>query len=312
MSETRLALSRELPPAMKQGLEQFGTTVVCGDDTKAMEGCRIYVCTGLDSISPGTIESMPESIELIANIGVGIDHIDLAAAAGRNIQVCNTPAVTEDTADLTFALILAASRRLSLNERLLRQGQWLATQQLVGTRVHGKVLGIVGFGAIGQAVAQRAQGFGMRVLYHGPNRKLAAEQQVASTYRESLEHLLAESDIVALTCPLTPDTHHLINTQSLRQMKQGAVLVNTGRGPLIDESALVQNLREGHLAAAGLDVFEFEPEVSQGLLELDGVTVLPHIGSATSECRVDMALSVFANIESFLQSGMAIDLCTAG
>ncbi|MBA6412275.1 D-glycerate dehydrogenase [Parahaliea sp. F7430] len=311
VNAVKLAMSRELPPAMMQGLGQFAEVVVSGPNSAAMEGCCIYVCTALDAVPAELINSMPESIKLIASFGVGTDHIDLAAAEKRRIQVSNTPQVTEDTADLTFTLILAACRRLSDAERLLRQGEWAQAQQRVGNRVYGKSLGIVGFGAIGQAVAQRAKGFDLKVQYYGPNRKAQAEAELGATYQPDLAGLLGSSDIVVLTCPLNSATQHLINAERLQQMKQGAVLVNTGRGAVVDEAALVECLREGHLAAAGLDVFEFEPEPHPGLLELDNVCLTPHVGSATSDARVDMVMSVFANIESFLKTGQAINLCKA-
>jgi len=171
------------------------------------------------------------------------------------------------------------------------------------------VLGILGMGAIGQAVARRAAGFNMSVLYHGPNRKPDAEAALGVQYRARLAELLAESDIVSLNCPLTGDNRHLMNAASLAQMKAGAVLVNTGRGALVDEGALVEALASGHLGGAGLDVFEFEPEVTPRLLEFDNVTLLPHIGSATAECRADMASRAIANIRQFLAEGKPIDSC---
>ena len=182
---------------------------------------------------------------LIANLGVGTDNIDLTGAAARGIQVSNTPVVTEDTADLTLALLLATCRRLSTCERLLRDGNWAAGAQTLGHRVHGKTLGIVGFGAIGQAVARRASGFGMNLLYHGPRRKGEADSALDATYCADMTQLLQASDIVSLNCPLTPETRHLINEATLAQMKPGAVLINTGRGPLVDEAALVAALASG-------------------------------------------------------------------
>jgi glyoxylate reductase len=208
-----------------------------------------------------------------------------------------------------MALLLAACRRLSFCERALRAGDWQRGAATLGSRVHGKVLGIIGLGAIGQALARRAAAFGMTLLYHGPNRKPDVEAALGVQYRKTLEELLAESDIVSLNCPLTPASRHLMNAETLGQMKPGAVLVNTGRGPLVDENALVAVLDSGHLGAAGLDVFEFEPEVTPQLLAFDNVTLLPHIGSATAECRTDMAMRAFANIRQYLAEGTVIDNC---
>jgi glyoxylate reductase len=177
----------------------------------------------------------------------------------------------------------------------------------MGQRVHGKTLGIVGFGAIGQAVARRAAGFGMRTLYHGPNQKEEVEAALGVRYRADLSELLAEADIVSLNCPLTTTTRHIIDAEALSQMKAGAILVNTGRGPLVDELALVEALSTGHLGGAGLDVFEFEPEVTPQLKEFDNVTLLPHIGSATGDCRSDMARRALENISAFLETGAPID-----
>ncbi len=312
MSKTVIILARALPGPFVQLLGKYGEVFVAGDQSlteAALSDARVYVSTSVDPVDAAVIESLPASIGLVANVGVGIDRVDLAAARARGIYVSNTPCVAEDTADLAMALLLAACRRLSVSERLLRGGDWALAQGITGQRVHGKTLGIIGFGAIGQAVARRAAGFGMHIIYHGPNRKAEAEQATGATFRDSLEALLAESDIVSLNCPLTPATHHLVNAATLAQMKASAVLVNTGRGALVDEAALAAALAGGHLASAGLDVFEFEPDITPALLALDNVTLLPHIGSATAECRMDMALRACANIEAFLDDGKPLDSC---
>lgn len=311
MEHTAIALARALPATLQEALSRFGEVRVVGSDAAAMAGCSVYVTTPMDPVPSQLVEALPESVGLIGNIGVGLDHIDLAAAAQRGLQVSNTPVVTEDTADLAWALIMAACRRLSHCESLLRRGDWASAQQALGLRVHGKTLGIVGFGAIGQAVARRASGFGMAILYHGPRRKPAAEDILGARYCADLAELLGRSDVVSLNCPLTEDTRHLLNASTLGQMKTGAILVNTGRGPLVDEQALLAALRDGHLGGAGLDVYEFEPRVTPGLLELDNVTLLPHIGSATGECRTDMALRLVANIKAWLAGGPIPDPCTA-
>lgn len=311
MSDTILVTARTLPRPMMQALEQFGE-VRPGDGQPGpgyLAGASVYVSTSVDPVPAELIERFGPELGLIANLGVGTDNIDLAAAAARGIQVSNTPVVTEDTADLTLALLLATCRRLSTCERQLRDGNWAAGAQTLGQRVHGKTLGIVGFGAIGQAVARRAAGFGMELLYHGPRRKDEADSDLGATYCADLAQLLQASDIVSLNCPLTPETRHLINEATLAQMKPGAVLINTGRGPLVDEAALVQALASGHLGGAGLDVFEFEPEVTPELLAFDNVTLLPHIGSATGECRADIAQRAMANIQAFLTTGAPLDRC---
>ena len=311
MSNTLLVTARTVPPALQPAREQFGE--VCAVDAEAkstrLADARVYVSTSVDPVPAELIESFGPEMGLIANLGVGTDNIDLAAAGARGIQVSNTPVVTEDTADLTLALMLATCRRLSVCERHLRAGDWAAGARTLGQRVHGKTLGIVGFGAIGQAVARRAAGFGMQILYHGPRRKQEEEGGLDAAFCADLTQLLQASDIVSLNCPLIPETRHLINRDSLAQMKSGAVLINTGRGPLVDEAALVEALASGHLGGAGLDVFEFEPEVTPQLLAFDNVTLLPHIGSATGECRSDMAQRAIANIQAFLTAGAPLDRC---
>lgn len=306
-----IVLARALPEMFTAALEQVGEVRVAGkhpDDT-VFEGASVYLATGIDPVPAELIQRFPEGLGLIANIATGTDNIDLDAAAARGFAVSNTPVVAGDTADLTMTLILAACRQTSFCERALRDGDWSAGFNRLGTRVHGKTLGIVGLGEIGQAVARRAAAFDMPIIYHGPNRKVAAEQELGVEYRATLPELLGAADIVSLNCPLTPASRHLINTDTLQQMKPGAILVNTGRGPLVDEQALVAALASGHLGGAGLDVYEFEPQVTPELLAFDNVTLLPHIGGATTECRTDMAMRAFANIQSYLSTGKPIDNC---
>jgi len=306
-----IVLSRQLPEMFTAALAQLGEVRVAGTETddKLFDGASVYLATGIDPVPAELIARFGPGLGLIANVATGTDNIDLKAAAASGLAVSNTPVVTEDTADLTMALLLATCRRLSFCERALRAGDWNRGAGQLGLRVHGKVLGIVGLGAIGQAVARRAAGFGMSILYHGPSRKADAEAVLNVQYRASLEDLLAESDIVSLNCPLTESSRHLLNAATLRQMKEGAVLINTGRGALVDESALLDILSTGHLGGAGLDVFEYEPQVTPQLMEFDNVTLLPHIGSATAECRADMAMRAFANIQAYLVEGKPIDNC---
>jgi glyoxylate reductase len=313
MSRPVIVVARELPPAFMEGLASLGEVRVfdAAAPEQSLAGASVWLGTAMDPLTAERQAAFPDSIGLIANIGVGTDNIDLGAAARHGRQVSNTPVVTEDTADLAMALLLATCRRLTASERMLRAGDFAAGAALLGARVHGKTLGIVGFGAIGQAVARRARGFAMPVIYHGPGRKASAEEATGASFREHLSDLLAEADIVSLHCPLNSATRHVLNADTMAQMKAGAVLINTGRGPLVDEKALVAALREGHLGGAGLDVFEFEPTVTPELKDFDNVTLLPHIGSATAECRMDMALRALTNIRNFLEQGCPLDTVTS-
>ena len=312
MNDTVLVTARPLPELLIQALEQFGEVRQCAGKSQPdhmLKDANVYVCTSMDPVTAELVQRFGPEMRLVANCGVGIDNIDLDAAATRGILVSNTPVVTEDTADLTMALILATCRRLSVCERHLRNDDWAAGSRTLGQRVHGKTLGIIGFGAIGQALARRARGFDMHILYHGPHRKMDAEDSPGASYRADLGQLLQESDIVSLNCPLIPATRHLMNAQTLAQMKSGAVLINTGRGQLVDESALVEALASGHLGGAGLDVFEFEPEVTPELMTFDNVTLLPHIGGGAVECHADVARRVVENIHAFITSGEPLDRC---
>jgi glyoxylate reductase len=256
------------------------------------------LCTITDRIDAELLDGAP-ALKVIANYGVGFEHIDLAGATRRGIPVTNTPGVlTDATADLAFALILATARRIAAGDRRVREGKFTYWGPLLflGQEVSGKTLGLIGLGRIGQAVAQRARGFGMRVLYHSRTRLApAAEQelQVAYALRETL---LQEADFVSLHVPLTPETRHLIGRRELELMKPTAFLINTARGPVVDEAALVEALRRGQLGGAGLDVYEREPELSPGLTDLDNVVLLPHLGSATIETRTRMGLMAAENL----------------
>lgn len=310
MSAVRIVLSRELPPALMQALESFGELQVSGSGSEAeLEGASVYCSTALDAVDADLIKRFPDNLGLIANLGVGFDNIDLEAASARGIRVSNTPVVTEDTADLTWALLLSACRRLSAGEVALRSGRWQGQvlPETLGQRVFGKTLGIVGMGEIGRAVARRARGFSMDVIYHGPRRKPDAEKELGVRFKTDLDGLLAEADIVSLHCPLNESSRQMINAERLNRMKRGAVLVNAARGPLVSEADLAEALASGQIGAAGLDVFESEPDVSRELLEFPNVTLLPHIGSATGECRQDMALSALGNIKHFLDCGVPLN-----
>ena len=299
---------------MEDELESRYGAVLNSDDhqftthelTVAMREYDIVLCTLTDDLSRRTIESARGArAKLLANFGVGFNHIDLAAAANQGIAVTNTPGVlTEDTADLTMLLILAVARRAGEGERELRAGLWTGWRptHLLGTRVNRKVLGIVGFGRIGQAVAARAHhGFGMKVLYHSRHQASQDIEPATGAARAgSLEMLLHDSDFVSLHTPATPDTRHLMNADRLAQMQSHAFLVNTSRGDVVDEGALLQALDERRIAGAALDVFDGEPAVNTRLCGREDVVLLPHLGSATVEGRVAMGRRAIVNIDAFV------------
>ena len=306
-----ILVSPNLPAAVKAELAALGELSECGlsPDSVFTGSPDVLALEAMEPLAEDTILRLPASVGLIANLGVGFDNIDLKAARRAGIAVSNTPVVTEDTADLAMALILSACRRMTNYERLLRAERWLESERPchLGSSVHGKVLGIVGFGAVGQALARRARAFSMEILYHGPNEKPAAARAIPATYCEDLAVLLRDADVVSLNCPLNAETRHLLDGRRLRQMKRDAVLINTGRGPLVDEAALLDALRNGRLAAAGLDVFEREPEVPRELISLSNVTLLPHVGSATVECRLAMCECLTKNVRAFIETGQPID-----
>jgi glyoxylate reductase len=252
-----------------------------------------------DRVDEDVLAAAPR-LRVVANVGVGVDNVDLAACARRGVVVTNTPDVlTDATADLTFALLLAACRRVAEGDRLVRSGAWrgFSPTELLGVRVTGATLGVVGLGRIGAAVARRARGFAMRVLYAQPEPAEAAIEAELGARHVALGELFAASDVVVLACPLTPATRGLVSRERLAGMKRGAVLVNAARGPVVDEEALADALDAGHLAAAGLDVYEREPAVSPRLVRSERVVLTPHIGSADAPTRATMTrLSVDAVI----------------
>ena len=270
----------------------------------ACEGADVLVPTVTDRIDADLINNLPDSVELIANFGVGVNHIDLEAATAQKIVVTNTPGVlTDDTADMTACLLLAAPRRLVEGERLIRSGKWdgWAPTFMIGHRISGKRLGIIGMGRIGQAVARRVQGFGMTVHYHNRRRlHEEVERDLEATYWEDLDQMLAHMDFISINCPHTKETHHLLNANRLALLKPHAFVVNTARGEIIDEAAMAQMLANGEIAGAGLDVYEREPEIEPALLDLDNVVLAPHLGSATHEGRIAMGEKVIVNIKSFV------------
>jgi glyoxylate reductase len=276
----------------------------------------VLVPTVTDRIDAGVLAHANPNLRLIASFGTGVDHIDLASARSRGITVTNTPGVlTEDTADMTMALILAVPRRVIEGERVLRDGGWKGWSPtwMLGHRIWGKRLGIVGMGRIGQAVARRAKAFGLSIHYHNRNRvHQSIEQELEATYWESLDQMLARMDIISVNCPHTPATYHLLSARRLDLVQPHAFIVNTARGEVIDENALTRLLRRGAIAGAGLDVYEHEPAVNPKLLELANVVLLPHMGSATIEGRIDMGEKVLINIKTFVDGHTPPDRVIAG
>ena len=269
----------------------------------AMQQAEILVPTVTDRIDRQLIKSAGAQLKLIASFGTGYDHIDVKAAQEAGITVTNTPDVlTEDTADMTMALILSVPRRLVEGEHLARSGTWggWSPTTMLGRRIFGKRLGIIGMGKIGQAVARRARGFGLSVHYHNRNR-LDDEQEspLEASYWSSLDQMIAHMDILSINCPHTPATYHLLNARRLKLMKSHAYIVNTSRGEVIDEAALIKALNAKDIAGAGLDVFEHEPQINPRLLKLPNVVLLPHMGSATIEGRQQMGERVIMNIRQF-------------
>jgi len=269
----------------------------------AVKQADVLVPTVTDRIDAKILAQAGPNLKLIANYGAGVDHIDLASARQRAITVTNTPGVlTEDTADMTLALLLAVPRRLIEGERLLQSGEWTgwAPTGLQGSRIWGKRLGIIGMGRIGQAVARRAKAFGLSIHYHNRHRIAAdLEDDLEATYWESLDQMLARMDIISVNCPHTPATYHLLSARRLKLMQKHAFIINTSRGEVIDENALIRMLAAGDVAGAGLDVFANEPAVNPKFLQMPNVVALPHMGSATVEGRNDMGEKVLINIKTF-------------
>ncbi|HER33861.1 MAG TPA: D-glycerate dehydrogenase [Halothiobacillaceae bacterium] len=305
-------VTRKLPDMIETRMMELFDTRLNLDDrpmsqadlVKAVQEADILVPTVTDRIDAPVLSQAADRLRLIASFGTGVDHIDLASARTRGITVTNTPGVlTEDTADMTMALILAVPRRLTEGERLIRSGNWTGwgPTSMLGHRIWGKRLGIVGMGRIGSAVARRARGFGLSVHYHNRRRVHPdLEAELEATYWESLDQMLAHMDIISVNCPHTPATFHLLSARRLKLLRSHAYIVNTSRGEVIDENALARALDGGAIAGAGLDVFEHEPSVNPKLMKLDNVVLLPHMGSATLEGRIDMGEKVIINIKTFV------------
>jgi lactate dehydrogenase-like 2-hydroxyacid dehydrogenase len=273
---------------------------------EALTTADALLCTVTDRLTAEVLAAAPRRARLLANFGVGFNHIDVDAAKAHGLAVSNTPDVlTDATADLALTLLLAVTRRAGEGERQVRSGGWTGWRptHMLGTQVSGKTLGLVGMGRIARAVAQRAHhGFGMRIIFHDPfPPSPEAAAALGAEPRERLEQVLEGADFVSLHCPATPETRHLMNAERLALLKPGAFLINTARGDVVDEAALVAALRSGRLAGAGLDVFEREPQVSPELLGMENVVLLPHLGSATVETRVAMGMRALENLRLFFQ-----------
>lgn len=304
----RVIVTRRLMPSVENRMTELFDTQLNTHDTPfsreqlsaAMQDCDILVPTVTDRIDAELIAAAGERLRLIASFGAGTDHIDLKAARDRKIMVTNTPGVfTDDTADLTIAGIIGVPRRIREGVELVRSGQWTgwAPSHMLGRRLAGKVLGIVGMGRIGQAVAHRARAFGLEIAYH--NRKPlpdAVERMLSARYVEDVDDLVAMSDILTLHCPATEATIGFLDQRRIALMKPGSSVINTARGELIDQEALIAALESGHLGGAGLDVYPDEPAVDQRLINHRNVMTLPHIGSATAEGREASGEKVIANI----------------
>jgi lactate dehydrogenase-like 2-hydroxyacid dehydrogenase len=310
MARPRIFVTWPMEPAARAILERVGVVetspteaeLPLADLVRRVAHCEAIIPMGAHPV-PETVIAAAPRLRVIAVAAAGHNLIDVAAATGRGIAVTNAPGVlAETTADLAWALMLAVARRLPEGDRLVRAGQWSGVHWslMMGSDVHGATLGIIGLGRIGQAVARRAQGFGMRVLYHKRTRDPEAERALGVQYR-SKRDLLREGDFVVLTVPLSPETRHLVGAPELALMKPTAFLVNIARGAVVDEGALVDALRTGRIAGAGLDVFEEEPKVHPGLLELENVALTPHIGSASRATRLKMATLAAENCVAALE-----------
>jgi glyoxylate reductase len=304
-------VTRKLPDAIETRMRELFDTRLNIEDKpmgqaeliEAVKTADVLVPTVTDRIDSKVIVRAGPNLKLIANFGTGVDNIDVKTALDKGITVTNTPGVlTEDTADMTMALILAVPRRLVEGVKEIESDNFTgwSPNWMLGHRVQGKRLGIVGMGRIGQAVARRAKAFGLQIHYH--NRKPVhtnIERELEATYWESLDQMLARMDIVSINCPHTPATYHLLSARRLKLMKPSAYIVNTARGEVIDENTLARMLEAGQLSGAGLDVFEHEPAVNPKLKKLKNVVLLPHMGSATIEGRIDMGEKVIINIKTF-------------
>ncbi|WP_134724315.1 2-hydroxyacid dehydrogenase [Paracoccus luteus] len=319
-----VAVTRRLPQPVESRMAELFDVRLRDVDVKmsrdelaqAMRDCDVLVPTVTDRVDAALLAQSGERLRLIANYGAGVDHIDVSTARQRGILVANTPgATTEDTADMAIALMLAVTRRIPEGLAEMQAGRWegWAPTAHLGGRIAGRRLGILGMGRIGQAVARRATVFGMQIHYHNRRRlRPETEQALQATYWESLDQMLARIDVLSINAPHTPSTFHLLSARRLKLMKPTAVIVNTSRGEVIDENAMTRMLRAGDLAGAGLDVFEHGHEINPRLRDLPNVVMLPHMGSATVEGRLEMGEKVIINIKTFADGHRPPDLVVPG
>ena len=309
MTKPSILVTRRLPDQVQARIAQDYDAEFNDDDHVFSPDELLRRCQGKDAVLPchserftaELIEQLPASVRIIANFSVGVDHVDLDAARQRGIVVTNTPDVLSDaTAEIALLLTLGAARRASEGERLVRSGEWRdwSPSFMVGTQVTGKTMGIVGMGRVGQVAARRFRGFDMQVRYHN-RRRLDPDREQGAIYHADLDAMLGQCDVVSLHCPATPDTRGLIDAGRLGRMKDGAILVNTARGALVDDDALLDALASGKLAAAGLDVFNGEPGGDPRYRALENVFLLPHIGSATVDTRIAMGGRACDNLDAF-------------
>ncbi|MBZ4022759.1 D-glycerate dehydrogenase [Rhodobacter sp. TJ_12] len=319
-----VVVTRRLPEVVETRMKELFDVELRETDARmsreelvaAMHDADVLVPTLTDHIDANMLAQAGDRLRLIANFGAGVDHIDVASARSRNVLVSNTPGVvTEDTADMVMSLILGVTRRVPEGLALINRGEWqgFSPTALLGGRIGGRRLGIIGMGRIGQAVARRAAAFGMQIHYHNRRRlRPETEADLQATYWESLDQMVARMDVVSVNCPHTPSTFHLLNARRLKLMKPSAVIVNTSRGEVIDENALTRALKAGELAGAGLDVFEHGTEFNPVLREMPNVVLLPHMGSATLEGRIEMGEKVILNIKTFADGHRPPDLVVPG
>jgi len=308
----KVIATRRLPEPVETRLKELFDIMLREDDAPmsrvelvaAVGQADVLVPTLTDTIDAGLLAQAGPRLKLMANFGAGVDHIDMDAARQRGILVANTPGVvTEDTADMAMALVMAVTRRIPEGLALMQSGEWAgwAPTALLGGRLGGRRIGILGMGRIGLAVARRARAFGMQIHYHNRRRlRSEIEQEIEATYWESLDQMVARMDVLSINCPHTPSTFHLMNARRLKLMKSDAVIVNTSRGEVIDENALTRMLRSGELAGAGLDVYDHGTQINPRLKVLKNVVMLPHMGSATVEGRLEMGEEVILNIKTFV------------
>jgi len=309
MSKPKLALTSHFTAPVEDRIEQGYEAIRIPDGTpsspaalaKLAAEADAMLVTPNDRLDATFFSSLPAQMKIIATYSVGLDHIDLRAAAEKGIAIAYTPGVNADaTADIAMLLMLGASRRAYEGQEIVRSGVWEKTHSIyLGWQMTDKILGIVGMGQVGQAVARRARGFGMKIHYTNP-KELSTNIVGDAVFHDQVSDLLVVSEFLSLNAPETAQTHHLINNETVAQLPKGAIIVNTARGGLVDDDALISALKSGHIAAAGLDVFDGEPHVNPGYLDLKNVFLLPHFGSATVETRTHMGMLCLDNIDAFL------------